>query len=323
MRDTLIVTTTPENLMPLGSPAQRSFDLVTGVVADRIGADHAALFAEPVVDARGTSIDWHAPRPGQAMPLSDLASEEAAEVKLRLSDMVARILAEAQALREIGGADQLRLAEALENAIEVPGQDQVYVMRSPDGGLDPVLVHWAWLRQTRAPVRGVLSAMVPRASVPGAASVDAQQGTHPGLWWLLGLGWLALALMLAAIWWLSLAPCGLRLSGPNACAPDPAEIAAAETDHRIAADAVAALEREIALANRQCHPVVPLTPAAAPEDKTELPQPLRRFARIGRPPQEAAHIFRADLPLPGVKVMVMHNQVDQGASRGPGIGVSR
>ena len=323
MRDTLIVTTTPENLMPLGSPAQRSFDLVTGVVADRIGADHAALFAEPVLDARGTSIDWHAPRAGQALPLSDLPDAEADAVKTRLSDMVARILAEAQALRDIGGADQLRLAEALENATEVPAHDMVYVQRRADGGVDPVLVHWAWLRQTRAPVRGVLSKMVPRATALGAADNATQVGTHPGLWWLLGLGWLVLALMLAAIWWLSLAPCGLRLSGPNACAPDPAEIAAAETDHRIAADAVAALERDIALANRQCHPTVPLTPAAAPEDKTELPQPLRRFAGGDGPTQAVAHIFRADLPLPGVKAMVTHKQAEQGAERGPGIGRSR
>jgi len=52
----------------------------------------------------------------------------------------------------------------------------------------------------------------------------------------------------------------------NFCPVEAAEIEAALAETQVRADAVAALEREIALSDRQCHPTVPVLPATpAPE----------------------------------------------------------
>jgi hypothetical protein len=83
-------------------------------------------------------------------------------------------------------------------------------------------------------------------------------------WWLILLGWLVLAGLLAAILYVLIAPCGISQGRLVFCPKDPGEIEAALSQARVAADEVAALEREIALVDRQCHPVIPVQPEPAP-----------------------------------------------------------
>lgn len=260
MLRTVLVTTSSDGLQPLGSAAQRSYELVSGVLRSRLGADHAALFAEPVASAHGDRIDWHAPMPGRAQPLADLPETTAQQVRAQLAKRVGEIRAEAERLAQSGGPEAQRLSEALVNALEVPGEDMIWAVHGEDGRISPVLVHWAWLRNDRRQVHGVLTGMVPRPPDSVAQPVAAA-GSPAGLGWLIGLGWLALAAMLAAILWLLLAPCGLMPLGPDHCPGEDPLLAAAFGEQDITADEIAALERGLALAARRCQPTVPIVPA--------------------------------------------------------------
>lgn len=276
MNEAFLITSSAEGLQPLGSAAQRSYELVTGALRSRLGPDHAALFAEPVATEHGDMFDWYAAAGGTAIPLADLPEEQAAELRGRLGALVGDIRAEAERLAESGAADDLRLSEALKNAIEVPGPEMIFALKDADGGLRPVLAHWAWVRDETQAVRGILTAMIPRAGLQaGAAAAGAGQGGDAGaagagryrrLWLLLiGLGWVLLALMLAYILYLLIKPCGLLRSGPDFC---PAEEAALSTVYQEGAaieDRIARLEHELALAGRTCRATVPVQPAAAPK----------------------------------------------------------
>lgn len=287
MTDVLIATTSTQGLQPLGSAAQRSYELVSGALRDRLGADHAALLAEPVAAAHGDSIDWYAPGPGLPVALADLPEEEAQALRDRLAGLVGEIEAEAARLSASEAPEDQRLGEALAHAVELPGEEMIHALRTPGGGLAPVLVHWGWVRDEQRAVRGVLTGMVPRrgaagpaaaAAVPGGVAHGAQTATPgaggavpAGLWWgLIALGWLLPALALGWIVWLLIAPCGLSQGRVIFC-PEPAPgIAPAEAETRVIEDEIARLERELALLARTCQPTVPravpgTTPAPVPE----------------------------------------------------------
>ena len=76
MFEAFLVTTSSEGLRPLGSAAQRSYELVSGSLRDRLGDRHANLFSEPVATSYGDRFDWYAPFSGKAVPLTDLESED-------------------------------------------------------------------------------------------------------------------------------------------------------------------------------------------------------------------------------------------------------
>lgn len=266
MFEALLATTSTEGLQPLGSAPQRSYELVSGAVRERLGAEHAAIFAEPVAAQHGDSIDWHAPLQGRAERLADLGEEEQAALRARLGALVGDIRAAAEALKDSDAPNDQRLAEALGNALEIPGEEMIWAVRDPKGALHPVLVHWAWVRDDQRAVRGVLSAMVarPAAAAPLPPPVEARRGLGVW-WWLILLGWLVLAALLAAILYLLVAPCGVNQRGLIFCPVAPPERAAAMSQAHVAGDEVAALERELALVDRQCHPTVPVLPVTPPE----------------------------------------------------------
>lgn len=278
MAERPIATTSPEGLQPLGSAAQRSWELLGGTLGARLGAEYANLLAEPVAAQHGDRIDWYAPAGGETLPLSRLPEEEAQAVRDRLADMVAQVQAEAARLEESGTSDDLRLAEALRHAVEVPDDAMIHARRDGGGGWQPLLVHWAWRRAERPAVRGALGATLPHASAPVAGASVAQWA---GLPWLILLGWLLLALMIAAILWLVLAPCALNPLRPGYCPAEAAGPAPATAETAVITDEIARLERELALADRLCQPdyatapepeAIPVpvpTPAPAEEDEAE------------------------------------------------------
>ena len=141
MTDVLIAATSTQGLQPLGSAAQRSYELVSGALRDRLGADHAALLAEPVAAAHGDSIDWYAPGPGLPVALADLPEEEAQALRDRLAGLVGEIEAEAARLSASEAPEDQRLGEALAHAVELPGEEMIHALRTPGGGLAPVLVY--------------------------------------------------------------------------------------------------------------------------------------------------------------------------------------
>lgn len=264
MFEALLVTTSSEGLQPLGTAAQRSFELVTQTVRDRISPEHSAIFAEPVPARHGNNIDWYAPVKGTATALGELEAEDQQELRNQLGGLVGDIRKEAQHLVDADDPDDQRLGEALINAVEVPDENMVFGLKDEQGHLRPVLVHWAWLRDEQKAVRGVLTAMVPRND-PGLEDSAAQKsGQSPAWWRLILLGWILLVLMIAAILYLLIVPCGVNHGRLVFCPPDDAEIEAVMTEAQVTANEIAGLERELGLFRRQCQPTVPVLPVVPP-----------------------------------------------------------
>ncbi len=294
MFEAFLVTSSTAGLQPLGSAPQRSFELISDTVRTRLGPDHADLFAEPVATEHGDRIDWYAPMAGAATPLADLDPDEQQALRDRLGRLVADIRAEAARLADSDEAQDQRLSEALANALEIPAPSMIYGVRDPEGQLHPVLVHWAWLRDARQSVRGVLTAMVPRPEPlqpPQLAAPAAPLLSRAAWWWLILLGWLLLALMLAYLLYLLIAPCALHPGRFGFCPAPVAEVSAIPREREVIEDEIARLQRELALLDRNCQPTIPILPApevpdapaapstpdAAPADKTDLsPEAVER-----------------------------------------------
>lgn len=295
MSDTLLLSSGTEGLQPLGTAAQRSYELLSATLRQRLGSEYATLLAEPVAAPQGDYIDWHAPVAGRVMRLADLEADAQSGLRVRLGQQIAAILAEAEALTSQPDADAQRLGEALANAIEIPSDDMIFVVRTAQGDR-PVLAFWSWVGAERQAVRGVLTAMIPRAvpldvvhSAPGA-----RLWAHPVWWWLVLLGWLLLAGLLALILYLMVHPCGLAPLGPDHCRGEQAALSAAYSEEAALSDRIQRLQHEIALSNRACKPTVPIGPAVAPpafpqpEQKGALPpepfHEIRRLADLGAAP---------------------------------------
>ncbi|OLS45362.1 hypothetical protein BV509_14110 [Rhodovulum sulfidophilum] len=297
MFEALIVTTSSAGLTALGSREQRSYELIADTVRDRLGPDHAALFAEPVATEQGDRYDWYAPVPGRVRRLDALIPEERGALLQRLEALRADIGALADEIGAEGSPAAERLSEALRNALQVPGEDCIHAIG--DGPApQPVLVNWAWTGDRQRSERGQLTGAArtpPRAPVAaaaagasatgagigtvpdGAAAAVAARGGGIGLWpLLLWLGWLILALMLAAIVALLVPACGLRgLAGVSFCPAPPPEASAADASTLILQDQIDRIEREIAIADRACQPAPPPPPpAAAPVEESRYDRAL-------------------------------------------------
>ena len=294
MNNALLATTSTEGLQPLGSPAQRSYELVSGTLRQRLGPEHAALFGEPVTNEAGDQIDWHAPVAGKATPLKMLPEAAQAALRDQLGSLVGDISQVADELGQSDAGEDQRLSEALINAVEIPDEAMIYAVQGADGSYQPVLVHWAWVRNEQAAVRGILTGMVPRAGALGVVA-PVEQRQSPLWWWLILLGWLLLAAVLGAILYVLVAPCGVNRFGLVYC---PAEQAASMDpfeENRVISDEISRLQRELAMADRSCQPRIPILPATPdtpavpafpkPTDP-EVPAPVTPDVPPEAPPDE-------------------------------------
>ncbi len=269
MRDALLATTSTEGLQPLGTAAQRSFELVSGSLATRLGRQYGNLFGEPVANETGDRIDWYARVAGQATPLPELPAAEQAALRARLGALIGAVRDEAETLAGSDAPEDHRLSEALVNAVEVPDEAMIYGVRDADGAWHPVLVHWAWVRNEQAAVRGILTGMVPRPQGPVAPVTPVRTGPQVWWWWLIALGWILLGLLLGAILYLLVAPCGVNRFGLAFCPAEQAGFRDEFEEARILGDENARLLRELALLDRSCRAGIPVLPA--PPDKPVLP----------------------------------------------------
>lgn len=299
MANALITDSTTESLRPLGSAAQRSFELITGAVmaAEGLGARHVNLFAEPVASTYGDNFDWYAPLDGPSQPLGDLPADVADAVRADLAALVGDIRAEAARLRASGGGEGVRLGDALDNAVQYPDEGSVFVITNPDGTRQPVLVHWGWVSEATPEVRGSLAATdrvqpVPPAAVlagaggaaGAAAAATSAQEARPArswgrLWWtLILLGWLALLGLVLAIVYLLIEPCALRTSWlPGNCPTEQAARPPVLADTDVLRDRLAALQHDLYAMDHACQPVH-LPPI--PDPVAELPQVDEDQARL-------------------------------------------
>ena len=274
MFESFLANTSTEGLAPLGTAPQRSFELITGTLRDLLGEPHAALFGEPVATQYGDRFDWYVGVEGSPRALGDLSEENQQAAKAKLAELVGDIQGAATKLLDSKSPDDQRLGEALSNALRYPDQKSVFVLGEGET-LQPVLINWAWVRENQKAVSGSLSdtRSVPVAPVAplaraartsqgaGAAQEDAgaraivQERGDSNLWWLIWLGWLLLMLIIGAILYLMIEACALNLPGVKGNCPGPgASVSDVERRTLVLRDQIAAIERQIGVADRACQP---------------------------------------------------------------------
>lgn len=264
--DVLVTSTSIAGLSPLGTASGRSHLVLTDVLRERLSEDHAALLADPVQTGYGDRFDWYAARSGSVVALQNLSGEDQEKLRELLGRLTSEVAELSDELRESTEPRDVQLGQSLSEAMEVPGESSIYAIRDEHGGLSPVLVNWGFVAGgTDRPVRGVLRGMarapvaVPiiPAAVPLPPPPALTPQTRNTIWpWLLWLGWLLLALLIAAILWLMILPCALKPGSFLFYCPvsTPVETSSLEADRQVLEDEIAALVREIALADRSCQP---------------------------------------------------------------------
>ncbi|MEM0990192.1 MAG: hypothetical protein AAGK00_15055 [Pseudomonadota bacterium] len=281
-----ITSTFSADFIPLGTPGQRSFDLITREAAE-ISTAHRALYAEPFISPQGDSIDWYAALPGNAVPLTSLDATAADDVRVRLDQLVGDIQARAVSLRAETDPQRRRLGEALANSVSYPGDESVFII-----GNQPVIVCWAHQSSQGAAPTSALTQAAPRRALPPnpapvapavaaapAAPVEqvivtqtvTQDRTPLGwLWWLL---WGAVGVTVIAIALILLPACGLSfLPGLDHCEGRPVVSEAAQVAERRAEleAEVTRLERQLEQLDLACLPT-PQPPAPEPVEETRPP----------------------------------------------------
>lgn len=220
----LVKTTTLAGLRPLGlhgQPAIDSYRQLAAVLENRLGPDHAALFARPE-RRRDGGIDWFTDRPGAIRSFDELDEPARRSLEADLNQKLEDVAGLARALGEV------HLARLLRHAVEVAGPQSRLAV-----GDRPLLILWGFASEREAPG-------VPRhsAAVPPAPALASLAAAPWGLrdWWR----WLLLALLVLLAVLLAL----------RACAPLPAD--QAESDPEQAAERERAdlrgkeLERQLA-----------------------------------------------------------------------------
>jgi hypothetical protein len=133
----------------------------------RFGARHAALLADPEPLSDGSAVDWYVSGYVRATRFADLSAPAAAKFEQELTALTNDIRTFAQELDQSkrGGPDR-SLAEALRNALQIPGPEYLYAIDD-----QPVLVAWAYHKQEASPfdVGLVRIADVARSPLPKPA----------------------------------------------------------------------------------------------------------------------------------------------------------
>lgn len=274
MSEAFLANTSTQGLSPLGTAPQRSYELISGTVRDKLGDRHAALFAEPVATQYGDRFDWYAVVSGKPRRLDALEEDDRAAVQADLETLIGDIRTLGQSLLENSNPDEQRLGEALTNAVRYPGDDCIYVLTNGED-TQPVMLNWAWVSDSQKAVAGDLSgsggatrarkaataaaaAQVAAAAAPVAPPPPRRRDKTGGpvnLWWLLWFGWLLLLLMICAILYLMIEACALRLPGVQGHCPPPGPTASEQERRTLTLrDQIAMTERRIAIADRACQP---------------------------------------------------------------------
>jgi hypothetical protein len=150
-----IATTVGRDLSPLGTGGQRAVDCWNTIVLlleRELSPAHAALLAEPLVNAARGVIDWYAKGDGVAAPLSALPEAARDAVNARLDALAGEIDVLAARLKGSAAESDRFLGAMLSLVMQIPGPDYVYAM-----GAEPVLVAWGHSTGGAAPKGMVLT----------------------------------------------------------------------------------------------------------------------------------------------------------------------
>lgn len=140
MDGSLIATTSNARYQALGTGGQlavHAWSQIANHLQRRLGADYAALLAEPNPDADRGTTDWYAEGNGPARPLHELPEPAREAARAELTRLVEGIRAESEALRASGQSGNRFLGDLLALSLQVPDEDGIRVVEGR-----PVLVAW-------------------------------------------------------------------------------------------------------------------------------------------------------------------------------------
>ena len=278
------------------------FEQLKAILQQKLGADHAALLAEPQHNAEGNSVDWYAEGSGPAVPLTELSEPEAQALRAQAGALAADIASLAKDMTVDAQARQALSGQLLRIALQHPADEDIW---SVDG--KPVLINWGFApgsvgAQPQDLTR--LGGMLPPAPpAPVAAPVPVAVAPRSGC-----LPWLLPLLLLLLLLWLLGAALGLLPSPlPAGCLP--VDRSALEAEKQKAAaneDQLALLWRQLqeraALCKPVTPPVTPPTPKIEPKkEEAKQPEPEVVEPFFGETPVEPPKVAEAPKPQPKPK----------------------
>ena len=278
------------------------YEQLKAILQQKLGADHAALLAEPQHNAEGNSVDWYAEGSGPAVPLTELSEPEAQALRAQAGALAADIASLAKDMTVDAQALQALSGQLLRIALQHPADEDIWSVNSK-----PVLINWGFApgsvgAQPQDLTR--LGGMLPPAPpAPVAAPVPVAVAPRSGC-----LPWLLPLLLLLLLLWLLGAALGLLPSPlPAGCLP--VDRSALEAEKQKAAaneDQLALLWRQLqeraALCKPVTPPVTPPTPKVEPKkEEAKQPEPEVVEPFFGETPVEPPKVAEAPKPQPKPK----------------------
>ena len=278
------------------------YEQLKAILQQKLGADHAALLAEPQHNAEGNSVDWYAEGSGPAVPLTELSEPEAQALRAQAGALAADIASLAKDMTVDAQARQALSGQLLRIALQHPADEDIW---SVDG--KPVLINWGFApgsvgAQPQDLTR--LGGMLPPAPpAPVAAPVPVAVAPRSGC-----LPWLLPLLLLLLLLWLLGAALGLLPSPlPAGCLPvDRSALEAEKQKSAANEDQLALLWRQLqeraALCKPVTPPVTPPTPKVEPKkEEAKQPEPEVVEPFFGETPVEPPKVAEAPKPQPKPK----------------------
>ena len=278
------------------------FEQLKAILQQKLGADHAALLAEPQHNAEGNSVDWYAEGSGPAVPLTELSEPEAQALRAQAGALAADIASLAKDMTVDAQARQALSGQLLRIALQHPADEDIWSVNGK-----PVLINWGFAPgsvgaqpQDLTRLGGVLP---PAPPAPVAAPVPVAVAPRSGC-----LPWLLPLLLLLLLLWLLGAALGLLPSPlPAGCLP--VDRSALEAEKQKAAaneDQLALLWRQLqeraALCKPVTPPVTPPTPKVEPKkEEAKQPEPEVVEPFFGETPVEPPKVAEAPKPQPKPK----------------------
>ncbi|MCO6417498.1 hypothetical protein JYK14_15205 [Siccirubricoccus sp. KC 17139] len=288
-----------------GTLAVDQWDALTAQIADAIGPDHAALFAEPQRNPGRGEIDWYADGAGAVVRADSLPAAEREALLARWHAMRAEIAALAA---KLGARPEGRfMASLIQAAITLPQPEDRAIYRI-DGR--PVLIAWGHERAGVAAGAETLTGRMAAAELPMAILPPPPGPVPPGprLWPVLAALIGSLLLLLLALLFAWRDPFGWLAPQEVACSVSQEDLAALGA-LREASERESALRRELArlvteAANRRaaCPPLPaprpqPQQPAQEPPRNPDLERAQREGGQTGKLQIVLAWESRSDVDL--------------------------
>ena len=110
MAEVRLATTPAAGLRRLGVHGQQVVGMhrqLTAILGNRLGRQHAQLFARPDVSPAGDTIDWYASKPGPAAALDQLPAGERQSAETLVRQLRAEIGQLAEKMKREGGSAEL------------------------------------------------------------------------------------------------------------------------------------------------------------------------------------------------------------------------